>query len=133
MKALNNYVAAAGFTAASEALLVGARFGLDPKDMVEVFNASTGQNFSTGLTLPQHVLTRTFESRFPLPLMTKDVAIAADLADAIEVEAPVLSLLRQIWADALESEGPGVDHAAAFRHWEKRSGVELPLRPLGET
>jgi 3-hydroxyisobutyrate dehydrogenase len=129
MKALNNYVAAAGFTAASEALIVGHRFGLDPAVMVEVLNASTGRNFSTEFTLVHHVLPRTFATGFALGLLAKDVAIAADLGEAVDAEAPLSRLLRQLWAEAAESEGADVDHSAALRHWEAVNGMELPASP----
>jgi 3-hydroxyisobutyrate dehydrogenase len=129
MKALNNYVAAAGFTAAAEALIVGHRFGLDPAVMVEVLNASTGRNFSTEFTLVHHVLPRTFATGFALGLLAKDVAIAADLGEAVSVEAPLSRLLEQLWAEAAASQGSDVDHSAALRHWEARSGVELPASP----
>src|SRR5256885_489908 len=56
MKALNNYVSAAGFAAAVEAVAIGARFGLDPAVMVDVLNASTGRNNSTENKLKQFVL-----------------------------------------------------------------------------
>jgi 3-hydroxyisobutyrate dehydrogenase len=45
MKALNNVVAAATTCVTAEALLVGRRFGLDQKTMVDVINASTGRSF----------------------------------------------------------------------------------------
>jgi 3-hydroxyisobutyrate dehydrogenase len=129
MKALNNVVAAAGFTAAAEALLIGHRFGLDPVVVVEVLNASTGRNFSTEYTLVHHVLPRTFATGFALGLLAKDVAIAAELAEVVGVEAPVSRLLRQLWADAVADQGPEVDHSAALRHWEKLNGASLPSRP----
>src|SRR3546814_8321081 len=44
MKALNNYVSAAGLAAAAEAVIVGSHFGLDPLVIVDVLNASTGRN-----------------------------------------------------------------------------------------
>src|SRR3546814_9450271 len=46
MKALNNYVSAAGLAAAAEAVIVGSHFGLDPLVIVDVLNASTGRNNS---------------------------------------------------------------------------------------
>ncbi len=128
MKALNNYVAAAGFTAAAEALIVGAKFGLDPAVMVEILNASTGRNFSTEYTMKEHVVPRKFATGFALGLLAKDVGIAADLADAIGVEAPVCRLLRELWAEASMAMGGSVDHSIALRHWEQRNGVELPAR-----
>ena len=129
MKALNNYVAAAGFTAASEALLIGHRFGLDPAVMVEVLNASTGRNFSTEFTMVHHVLPRTFATGFALGLLAKDVAIAAELGEAVDAEAPLARLLSQLWADAAKAEGGDVDHSAALRHWERVNRMQLPSRP----
>ncbi len=129
MKALNNYVAAAGFTAAAEALIVGHKFGLDPAVMVEILNASTGRNFSTEYTMKEHVLPRKFATGFALGLLAKDVAIAADLVEAIGAEAPVCRLLRELWAEAATAMGGSVDHSVALRHWEQENGVELPARP----
>jgi 3-hydroxyisobutyrate dehydrogenase len=117
MKALNNFVAGAGFVAAAEALVVGQSFGLDPAVMVEILNASTGRNFSTENVLERHVLSREFATGFALALLTKDVGIAADLADAIGVESPLSHLVRERLAEALDALGP-VDHSAAILHWE---------------
>lgn len=129
MKALNNYVAAAGFTAAAEALIVGHKFGLDPAVMVEILNASTGRNFSTEYTMKEHVLPRKFATGFALGLLAKDVGIAADLVEAIGADAPVCKLLRELWAEASAAMGGSVDHSVALRHWEQENGVELPARP----
>jgi 3-hydroxyisobutyrate dehydrogenase len=128
MKALNNYVAAAGFTAASEALVIGHRFGLDPAVVVEVLNASTGRNFSTEYTMVQHVLPRTFATGFALGLLAKDVAIAAELGEAVGAEAPLSRLLSELWAQAAAGEGADADHSAALRHWEKLNEMRLPER-----
>ncbi|MCV5754323.1 NAD-binding protein, partial [Escherichia coli] len=56
MKALNNYVSAAGLVAACEALLVGRRFGLKPETVIDVLNASTGKNNSTDVKMKQFVI-----------------------------------------------------------------------------
>ena len=42
IKALNNYVSAAGLIAAAEALLVGRPFGLEPNTIIDVLSAWTG-------------------------------------------------------------------------------------------
>ncbi|MEE4312870.1 MAG: NAD(P)-dependent oxidoreductase, partial [Desulfofustis sp.] len=60
MKALNNYVSAAGLAAASEALRIGSTFGIDPAVMINIFNASTGRNNSTENKFKQFILSRTF-------------------------------------------------------------------------
>jgi len=125
MKALNNYVAAAGFTAGAEALIVGRRFGLDPATMVDILNASTGRNFSTEYTLKEHVVPGKFATGFALGLLAKDVAIAAELAEALAIDAPACRLLAKLWADAADALGASPDHSAAIKHWAQANGVPL--------
>jgi len=119
MKSLNNFVAAAGYTAAAEALLTGQKFGLDPAVMVEILNASTGRNFSTEFAMKEHVLTGKFATGFTLGLLAKDIAIAAELAAGVGIDAPLSRLLKQRWAETLSKSGPAVDHTAAIRYWDE--------------
>ena len=131
MKALNNYVCAAGYAAAAEALLVGARFGLDPATMVDVINASSGRNDTTERVLASQVLTRKFGLGFTLALHAKDVGIAADLAEEMGIDSPFCRLAKSVWAEASAGE-PGADCTAAIRYWEKLNDMELPVTPLEE-
>jgi 3-hydroxyisobutyrate dehydrogenase len=126
MKALNNFIAAACYTAAAEAVLIAARFGLDPAVLVDVLNASTGRSFNTEVNFPRNVLPRTFASGFALGLLAKDVGIASDLADAVRVDAPLSRLIAALWREAAEAEGPLRDHTEAIKHWERANGIELP-------
>ena len=88
-KALNNYLGAAGTVAGMEALLIGEKFGLDPKTLIDVINASTGKNSTTERKIPQQVFTKAFASGFALALMTKDVGIAEGLARSVGMETPL--------------------------------------------
>ncbi|UOQ60297.1 NAD(P)-dependent oxidoreductase [Leucobacter rhizosphaerae] len=119
MKALNNFVAAAAFTAASEALIAGQDFGLDPAVMTEIFNASTGQSFVTTHVLPDHVVGGAYGSGFALPLFTKDVRIAQRVQQAANRSAPVCDAVTGAMGDALEALG-NVDHTHAFEFWRDR-------------
>jgi len=112
MKALNNYVSAAGLVAAVEALAIGGRFGLDPATMVDVLNASTGRNNSTEHKLKQQVIPGTFAAGFAIGLMAKDVGAAAALADGMGVEAPLARAMAERWAEAARVLGPDADHTA---------------------
>jgi 3-hydroxyisobutyrate dehydrogenase len=126
-KALNNFVAAASFAATSEALIVGARFGLRPEDVLAALNASTGASFNTQFTMEPHVLRRRFGVGFAMRLMVKDIALARDLVDATGSVAPMCRLTEELWAAALAAEGPDADFTAAIRHWEEENATELPL------
>jgi 3-hydroxyisobutyrate dehydrogenase len=118
MKALNNFVSAAGLAAASEALVIGSRFGLDPAVMVDVLNASTGRNNSTEVKAKQFMLSGSFASGFALGLMAKDIATAADLATHLGVTAPLAQTERRFWAEAQAELGPQADHTEIYRYIE---------------
>jgi 3-hydroxyisobutyrate dehydrogenase len=118
MKALNNYVSGTGFMAAIEALVIGKSFGLDPALMVDVLNESTGRNFATANTLKQEVISRTFGTQFLLGLLAKDVKIAADLAEDIQINAPLARASRDLILRAREAVGADADHTAAVKYWE---------------
>ena len=119
LKALNNYIGAAGTVAAFEAVLVGRAFGLDPALMVDVINNSTGYNSTTQRKLPQQVLTNAFASGFSAALMTKDVGIAESIAGAMKVPAPYLKATSKLWRDALRRLPRGADHTEMWRYLEK--------------
>src|SRR5579862_7710188 len=118
MKALNNYIAAAGYTAAVEALMIGQRFGLDPETMVDILNVSTGRNFSTEVMMKEQVIQQKFATGFALGLMAKDVKIAADLGEAVKLDAPVSRLIRDRWALAKERLGATRDTSEALLGWK---------------
>jgi len=120
-KALNNYLGAAGTVAGMEALLVGEKFGLDPKTLIAVINASTGKNSTTERKIPQQVFTKAFASGFALALMTKDVGIAEGLARSLKMETPYLKKTLKVWRAALSRLPAGADHTEMYRYLKKLS------------
>jgi 3-hydroxyisobutyrate dehydrogenase len=117
MKALNNFVAAAGFAACAEALIAGERFGLDPGRMVEILNVSTGRNFHTDMTLQEHVVGGKFATGFALGLLAKDVKIAADLTRDLNFDAPLVRLVSARFDQARDALGYGRDNSEAIKAW----------------
>lgn len=115
MKALNNYVSAAGLAAAAEALVVGARFGLDPAAMTDILNASTGRNNTTEVKVKQFMLSGAYNSGFSAALMAKDLATAAALADAVGVPAPFAHQCAGLWKEAVQRLGGSADHTEMYR------------------
>jgi 3-hydroxyisobutyrate dehydrogenase len=120
VKALNNYLGAAGTLAGFEALLVARAFGLDPKPMLEAINASTGKNSTTERKIPQQILTGAFASGFKLALMAKDVGIAAALAKDLGVPAPYLRETLRLWRDAEKKLPAGADHTEIYKYLAKQ-------------
>jgi len=125
MKALNNYVSAAGLVAAAEGVLAAQRFGLDPGNVVDILNASTGMNNSTLNKFHQFILSRAFDSGFSLELMVKDLKTALEVARSTGSPAPLAEACLEAWTEAQAALGSGLDHTAVVRHWEKLAGSEL--------
>jgi 3-hydroxyisobutyrate dehydrogenase len=118
-KALNNYLGAAGTAAGMEALLIGEKYGLDPKTMIDVINASTGKNSTTERKIPQQVFTKAFASGFSHALMTKDVGIARDIARSVGVNAPYLESTAKLWKTSLSRLPAGADHTEIYHYLKK--------------
>ena len=119
MKALNNYVSAAGLVAAVEATMIGEKFGLDPQLIADTLNASTGRNNTTEVKLKQFIISRTFGAGFPLKLMAKDVRTADNLAHAMKVASPLADFCADLWDEASRTLDDKADHTAIGMHIEK--------------
>ena len=116
MKALNNYVSAAGLIATSEALVIGEKFGLSPRTMNQILNASTGRNNTTENKVDRYMLNRAFNSGFALALMRKDVGMARELAAELGITAEELDLVSGILDKADANLAAGADHTAVFQY-----------------
>jgi len=121
MKALNNYVSAAAFEATSEALLIGKRFGIDPTQLIDILNVSTGRTFHSELSMKDHVIAGRHAAGFLLALAAKDVRIAAGLAAALKIKAPMLELSAVQMSAASQALGPKADVTEAIKVWDQGS------------
>jgi 3-hydroxyisobutyrate dehydrogenase len=117
MKALNNVVGAATYCATAEAIVAGQRFGLDPKTMIDIINASTGRSFVSDNVFGANVLNGAYATGFMLGLMAKDVRIAQSVIEAAGADAPVLALTDERWAKSLGDLGPAADQSRAHQAW----------------
>jgi 3-hydroxyisobutyrate dehydrogenase len=85
--------------------------------MLDVVNTSTGRSFNSEVVLKDEVITGRYGTGFALGLLAKDVGIAADLADSLGADAPILRLARSRWADAAAGLGFSADHSEAHKAW----------------
>jgi 3-hydroxyisobutyrate dehydrogenase len=116
LKALNNYVSAAGLIATCEALLIGRRFGLDPATAIDVINASTGRNNTTENKAARYLIPERYDSGFALGLMKKDVGMAAALAGGLGIDARELAFVSRYLEEAQAHLGVDADHTAVMAY-----------------
>lgn len=119
VKALNNYVSAAGLVAACEAVIAARRFGLDPETVVDILNASSGMNNTTKVKLKPFMLSGTFDAGFTAGLMAKDLRTALELAEALGAPAPLARPCIALWNEMEARLGPAADHTEMYRYLER--------------
>lgn len=107
-KLANNMISAAGMAAASEAVVLAVKAGVDPTTLIAAINASTGRNTATTDKFPQSVLTRSFDYGGKFSIMYKDVRLCLDEARALDVPMWVGSAVVQLWFQGI-IEGRGAD------------------------
>ena len=118
MKSMNNFLSAANLAVAAEAVIAGQRFGLEPKTMIDIFNASTGRNTGTDSKFPNNVLPRTFRSGFALGLMAKDLRLALEVANSTNAPVDLLKSCATIWAEAEKQLGAKADNTEVVKYLE---------------
>ncbi len=119
MKLLNNYASAAALAATSEAVVFGVRMGLDLVQMVEVLNASTGSSSASTDKFPRSIVPRTYDYGFAAAMMTKDVRLYRESAEAAGSPHELADTLTRVWEQFLEAE-PQADFTAIHRYLEQR-------------
>jgi 3-hydroxyisobutyrate dehydrogenase len=88
-KLVNNYILGASMAAVSEALNMGVKLGADAKVLSSVINTSSGRCWSSEVynpvpgVLPGVPASRAYAGGFAIPLMVKDLGLAADAARSV--------------------------------------------------
>ena len=124
MKALNNYVYAAGLLAAAEAMAIAEAMDLDTTTFTDVLNASSGRNVATETKLKSFILPRHYAGGFALGLQAKDLAIASGLQSLSGINAPQLALCADLWAQAVRTLPDGADNTAIHQFILERRDPE---------
>src|SRR5262245_21933719 len=109
MKLVNNMLAASAMSITSEALVMGAKAGLDAETMIAVINSGSGRNTATEDKFPRCVLPRRFDFGFTTELLSKDVRLCLETGEALGVPMLVGNAVKQLLAVTKASQGPGTD------------------------
>jgi 3-hydroxyisobutyrate dehydrogenase len=122
LKALANYVNACALINAVEAIAVGKRFGLDPQFMAQaLIPMCAGRNHPIEKKVIPHILTQKYGTGMALGFIAKDVRIARDTARSLGAFAPLVEKVSELWSEAADRLGQGVDQTEIARYWENHT------------
>ena len=125
MKLVNNLLSGAALAITSEAMLLGAKAGLDPDIMVEVINAGSGRNSASQDKFPKAILPRRFDAGFATRLMYKDLKLCLEEAEALGLSLWVASAVKQLWLTTYNEIGPDQDFTTIMQCVERAAHFEV--------
>lgn len=127
MKLVNNMLIQVGTVAVAEAMVLGAKAGLDPQAMIDVIRQSTGHSVAFEMRAPRY-LSGDFEPGGTVDITWKDQTLQTDFANALGVPLFLANTTRQIfqWARGLGMNKK--DSSIIVTMYEKAAGVQLGPR-----
>jgi 3-hydroxyisobutyrate dehydrogenase-like beta-hydroxyacid dehydrogenase len=124
VKVINNAVAAANATVLGEALVVGARAGVDLDALVTVMGAGSGGSAMLALKAGP-MRNHDYTTLFKLEHMLKDVRLCLEEGQAAGVGFPAAAHAREILSSAMGRGLGDADFAALIEVLEGAAGVRL--------
>jgi 3-hydroxyisobutyrate dehydrogenase len=127
MKLVNNMLGHITTIAAAEAMVLGAKAGLDPKTMFEVVSASTGNSVTFQSRVPRY-LSGDFSPGGTMDISFKDQELVTSFAKALGVPMFLANVSQQVYQMARAAGLGKKDGAAAVTVYERMAGVKLGPR-----
>ncbi len=127
VKACNQVVVAINYAAVSEALVLGAKAGVDPDKIVQVLSGGLAASRVLELKGPTMVAHQ-FEPGFRVDLHRKDLGIARSTAAENSAPIPVTAVVSQLFEAAAAAGKGDRDHSALVTVYE-----ELARFNIGDT
>lgn len=131
MKLINNICSAAALAITSEAMVMGAKAGLDADVMVEVLNAGSGRTSASADKIPRFVLPRGFDFGFAIALSLKDIRLCLEEAERLGCQMLVGNAVRTLFSITKAQCGPDADMTEIIRPLEIWAGAEVRGRAAG--
>ncbi|WP_227935673.1 NAD(P)-dependent oxidoreductase [Alkalihalobacillus deserti] len=126
VKLLNNMLVGVHQAALAECYVMAEKSGVDPAIAYDLIKRSAGFSKSMDWSVDA-ILDRKFEPRFSIDLLHKDIRLALELAEQIDMPLDVVKLGERKVAEAKEKYG-NKDISAIIRPLEEKTGITLKRR-----
>jgi 3-hydroxyisobutyrate dehydrogenase-like beta-hydroxyacid dehydrogenase len=123
-KLMNNVLALSSMAVLAEVLPLGVRAGLDPAKLIEALGAGSGATAQ----IPgrgERILKRDFAPSFRVDLAHKDLRLAEEVAQEVNLALPVTTAALLAFTMARGLGFDGEDTVALVKVWERIAGVEV--------
>lgn len=125
IKMINNYIMGCTMATVAEALVLGAKLGIDLNNIYEIVKVSSGRNFIIENKIPNFIMKRQFEGGFAVDLEYKDMGLFLDSAKNQKMPTPMGSMAMQVFEMARAKGYGKQDITSLIKVWEELMNVEV--------
>ena len=126
MKMINNMLAQINRIVIAEALVLGARAGLDPKQMVELIGKATGNSAAFQIYAPRMLAHNFAGSRMDITF--KDMELQTSLGKSLKVPLFMANMAQQVCQMGRAAGFGSEDGSAIVKIYEQLAGISLGSR-----
>ena len=126
MKMINNMLAQINRIVIAEALVLGARAGLDPKQMVELIGKATGNSAAFQIYAPRMLAHNFAGSRMDITF--KDMELQTSLGKSLKVPLFMANMAQQVCQMGRAAGFGSEDGSAIVKVYEQLAGISLGSR-----
>jgi 3-hydroxyisobutyrate dehydrogenase len=127
-KLINQYLVAVHTLAASEAMVTGSAYGIDPQQLYQILTTSYGESKMLRRHVEQHILDRNFQPGGALKYLLKDIRLANQLVTEAGIEASTGQHVEAVLHKADEQQFGDMDMSAVILSLELLTGVKVERR-----
>ncbi|MEC9248357.1 MAG: NAD(P)-dependent oxidoreductase [Pseudomonadota bacterium] len=123
-KLVNNMLAFSNMMSNAEALVLGAKAGIDPNVLWGIVKTSSGSSV-TWIGGVKAILKDRLDPNFTVNLACKDIDLAADLAAEVGVDLPMASVAKQLLGEFRSNGFANEDILSTIKAFEGSAGVSV--------
>ena len=123
-KLINQLLLDINMAALAEILPIAAKLGLDPEQVAQIVNSSTGRSYASEFFVP-NILKGVFDQGYSMKAAYKDLIAGAELKTKNGFTTPVLEAATKTYRTALEEGYGGSDKGAMIRVYEQLIGSKF--------
>lgn len=127
VKMINQLLAGVHIAAATEAMALGIRAGIDPKALYEVISNSAGSSWMFQNRVP-HILAGDYTPLSAVNIFVKDLGIVLDSGRKLTFPLPLTSAAHQMYLATSAAGLGGEDDSSVIRMFQKLTGIDLPKK-----
>jgi 3-hydroxyisobutyrate dehydrogenase len=124
VKNINNMLLGIQEVAASEAMVLGVKAGIDPRLLYEVICHSTGESWAFRNRMDR-VIARDFSTKGALDILVKDLGIALSMATNLQMPLFLAPMALQVYLAGMAAGLGEEDDSAVAKAIEALAGVEV--------